>query len=328
MRVLNTSFIVLFATVSSLALTGCLGTNTPPSPGASINLSTTGTVYGTIRGAGFEDAVITSTGAGVNGATIGTDLTGASFTSTGALAGFTLSLPADASTSGSSPNTVTLTNADFTNSTQAVFPTNTKEGTVITTGADHILIDKFGTSQDLKDSEYGMWLEPAPISNTGGSTNAAVFAFGIPTTIMPTGGVATYTGGAAGVAATTAGGGEFSGTANMTANFAVGGGTISGTVSDIKFSSASSGIGAVTGTMNDIVLGGGTISGNNFTGSTVSTAAPTGTAGATNLDISTATGGKFGGTFNGPSAAEVSGTFQVTGGAANVAVIGSFGAKK
>jgi len=347
MRALNRSLIALFATVSCLALSGCLGTNTPPTPPALINESASGTGYVATRGAGFEDMTTHITGGAIDGATIGAGgnavLTAYTNSGTGDF-GFIASLPADASTHG--PDTAVLSNGAFANSAQVEFPASTKEVTVATDtngtvstagvvaggGADggHILVDKFGTSQALQDSEYGIWAEngsTASLSSTVSST-AGAFAVGIPTAIMPTSGTAVYHGGAAGVATDATGGGEFSGTTTLTANFAIGGGTIAGAVTDIKFLPAgAANVAGSVGKMNDITLAGGTITGNGFAGTTSVAGSSTGGTG-TNFAIAGATG-TFGGNFNGLSAAEVAGTFHLTNGsgAATTNVIGSFGAK-
>ena len=325
MSVLNKAFIFMIATASTLALTGCLGTNTPASPGATINLSSAGSVFNATRGAGFEDMTVTAAAGSLTGATIGTDLSSAGFTSTGSLAGFVISIPADASSSATA-DTAVISSGNFATISQAVFPTHTQQASITTTGTHPILIDKFGTSQGLQDTEYGMWLEPGALTTTA-ATTAGVFAIGVPSTAMPTSGSAVYTGGASGVAANTITGtttaGVFSGTATMTANFSVGGGTITGAVTGIHFSTAGSG-GAIAGTMNDINMSGGTIAGNTFSGPTI---AAGGTAG-TGLDITGANTGKFGGTFTGTGAQEVAGTFQLSGGGNSAVVIGSFGAKR
>ena len=199
MNVLNRALIIMFATASTLALTGCLGTNTPASPGASINLSGSGSVFNATRGAGFEDLTVTAAAGSLTGATIGTDLSSAGFTSTGSLAGFVISIPADASSSATA-DTAVVSSANFATVSQAVFPANTQQASITTTGAHPMLIDKFGTSQGLQDTEYGMWLEPGALTTTA-ATTAGVFAIGIPSASMPTSGSAVYTGGASGVAA-------------------------------------------------------------------------------------------------------------------------------
>jgi hypothetical protein len=333
MRILKASLTALLATGSSLALTGCLGTNTPPSPPAAIYESASGTGYVATRGAGFEAIATTSSGAAINGGAVSTDAANAALTAftnagTGAT-GFILSIPSDASISGTA-DTATLSNGSFATSAQAVFPAGTQEATITTTGVQTMLVDKFGASQGLQDSEYGIWAEPDTVGlSATTATTAGVFAVGIPTAIMPTSGTAIYTGSAEGIATTATGGGEFSGTATLNATFtAAPGGTIYGSISDMKYSSAGSG-GAVTGTMNDIELATigspGAIAGNSFSGA-ASAGGVSGIAGATNLNTSGATTGKFGGTFNGLSAGEVAGTFQLTGG--GVAVAGAFGAKQ
>jgi hypothetical protein len=347
MRALNASLIVLFATASSLVLSGCLGTNTPATPPALINESASGTGFVATRGAGFEDMTTHITAGAIDGATIGTDgpATFTAFTNSGTGAfGFIANLPADASAGGVA-DTAVLPVSAFTAAPEVEFPAKTVEadvatdhaGSVSVVGAPgqdggNILVDKFGASQSLQDSEYGIWAENG---TTGGlsataATTAGAFAVGIPTTIMPTSGTAIYNGGAAGVATNATGGGEFSGTAQLTANFAVGGGTITGLVNAIKFLPAgAANLAGNVGTMNDIQLNAGTIAGNTFAGTTAVAGAATG-AGGSGANFATAGAtGTFGGTFNGGlTAAEVAGTFHLTtgSGAATTNVIGAFGA--
>jgi hypothetical protein len=352
MRVLNRSLAVLLTAVSSLALSGCLGTNYPPTAPSLVNESASGTGFIAARGTGFEDMTTTSGGTGITGATIGTDVDNAVFTaftnaSSGAY-GFIVDLPQDSTPLNTTGNAAVFNlSAGFAAAPAGVFPTGTLQATVptypsadissvgVVTGGSvsngNILVDKFGTAEALQDSEYGIWAEngtTAGLSATTASTVGA-FAFGTPTTIMPSTGTANYVGGASGVATSTNGGlpatgngGEFAGTANLTANFGVGGGTITGAITSIKYENAGT---ATVGTMNNINFNSGTIAGNTFTGTTNVGAAPA--VSANNLDITGATG-TFGGQFNGLNAAEVAGTFNVTGGGNTAKVIGSFGAKQ
>src|SRR6185312_13486004 len=95
MRVLNRSLTVLFAAVSTLALSGCLGTNTPTTGFPFIYESASGTGYVAVRSAGFEDIQTTAAGdAGTIGAGGNAALT--AFTNAGSGAsGFTMLMPAD-----------------------------------------------------------------------------------------------------------------------------------------------------------------------------------------------------------------------------------------
>jgi len=360
MRVLNRSLIVLFATVSSLALAGCLGTNTPTSFPAAIYESASGTGYVATRSGGFEDlASPVLNSAPNNSSTLGTggpaDFTAFTNGNTG-VNGFLMLLPAD-STDGNTPTTATLSNGLFgtTTASLGVFPvgtqiTGTQAGAQVTmvpietftvaaapvaTG-NFVVVDKFGHSQGLQDTEYGIWLESNSnvVANFTTPTSAGTFAVGIPTSIMPTTGTANYTGGAAGTVVTPNVNGEFAGTAKLTANFANNGGTITGTISGssasttvpIPFSAANNGVGA--GTINPITLTGGTIAGNAFSGTATAIA---GNPVASTVDITPGNAnGAFGGTFNGVSAAEISGTFHLSSGSGVGAtnVIGAFGAKQ
>lgn len=367
MRALNASLIVLFATASSLVLSGCLGTNTPPAPPVAINESASGTGYVLARGVGIEDMTTTAPAGAITGGAVGTGGS-ASFTAytnsgTGAY-GFIANLPADATVSGTTtgPDTAVLPVGSFTAAPETVFPAGTVEASVptypttsgdvssigVVTGGSlsdgNLLVDKFGASQSLQYSDYGIWAENgtfAGLSATAPSTVGA-FAVGIPTTIMPTSGTAQYIGGAAGIATNASGGGEFAGTAVLNATFSVGGGSISGfitgpgdtndTLADataIPYSKAGSG-GTATGTMNVIsftapVALPQNIAGNTFTG--IASAVGAGGASPANIAIDSATG-TFGGQFNGGlTAAEVAGTFHLTGGANGAAVVGAFGAK-
>jgi hypothetical protein len=191
MRALNRSLFALFAATSSLALSGCLGTNTPDAAPAAINESASGTGFIAARGAGFEDMTTHITAGATDGATIGTDgpATFTAFTNANSGAfGFIVNLPADASAGGVA-DTAVLPSASFVNSTAVEFPAHTQEaniatdtaGTVAADGtggaADggHILVDKCGTSQNLQDSEYGIWAENG---TTGGISATAATTVG------------------------------------------------------------------------------------------------------------------------------------------------------
>ena len=338
MRALNRSLIVLLAATSSLTLSGCLGTNTPTLSTPAIYESANGSTFVATRGAGYEDILTSGTG---TAGTVGNGGNGAltAFTNgTSGATGFTLLAPLDPNSVNPAAFTATMGNGQFTTVSGAgnIFVGAQQSGTagsskITNSNANDILVDKFGVSKSLQDTEYGVWTEStttaAGLSNTA-ATTAGVFAVGIPTTIMPTTGTATYTGGAAGIATNATTGGEFAGTALLSANFGTGaitgvitgpGGTI-GAPTAVPFAPA--GGTTTVGTMNAISFSAGTIAGNTFAG-TAAAAAGAGTG----INI-TGSSGNFGGTFNGVNAAEVAGTFKVTGGGSTAAVIGSFGAKQ
>lgn len=342
MRVLNRSLTVLFAAISTLGLSGCLGTDTPPPLFSYIYESTSGTGYVAVRGAGYDDIQTTAAGdAGTIGTGSNAALTAFTDAGTGA-SGFTMLMPAD--TVNGTAQTATLNNGAFSTVTGAtnvfvgaqesstVTPITTNNSGTGTPTGDVILVDKFGTSKSLQDSEYGVWTETGATASAGLSnttaTTAGVFAIGIPTAIMPASGSATYTGGAAGVATNATGGGEFAGVAKLSANFGTGviTGTISGSSTDTTtlIPLAPAGSTTASGSINPISFTAGTIAGNTFTG-TASAVAPG--AGSPTVDIS-GSSGTFGGQFNGFNAAEAAGTFKLSGGGNTAAVVGSFGAKQ
>ena len=184
----------------------------------------------------------------------------------------------------------------------------------VSAGTDRIHIAMHGESYGLRYSEFGGW----DISTAEDDvTSVAAWATGIATagTDMPASGTASYTGGAQGYA--TVGGvtSTFSGAASLTADFS--GGNIQGEITDIR--TATVGSAAIDGGMNDIDLV-GVMTAGDITGEAAA-AANSGEG----LDISGATG-SFGGKFFGPQAAEVAGSFSLSGGSQNVELIGSFGA--
>jgi len=364
MRALNRTLFALLATASTLSLAGCLGTDYPPIPPALIDESASGTGYVAMRGTTFEDLVAPAGFAGGT-AVIGAGTDNAvftAFTNSGSGAyGFLLDLPADSVPSGAGSAAIINLNGGFTSlAAGGVFPAGTLQATIPTypsaavnsdgtligspSATGSIQVDKFGTSQALQDSEYGIWAENGTTAglSTTAATNAGVFAIGIPTTIMPTTGTAEYVGGAAGFATNATTGGQFAGTAVLNASFSVGGGTISGFITGpgdtgytlggatpIPYSTAGS---STVGTMNAINLGAGSIAGNTFSGSSA-TAIGTGLTSAGNIAIDNATTGSYAGQFNGINATippEVAGTFKLSSGSGAGAtnVIGSFGAKQ
>ncbi len=180
----------------------------------------------------------------------------------------------------------------------------------------------------LQYSAFGVW-NVSPCDNTSNCTPAyaGTFAGAQPgqalTVSMPTTGTATYSGGATGfvlqpIANNSNNVGQFYGTSSLTANFSTG--SISGSITGINAYGVNGG-NTLLGTVNNIGLS-ATISGSTFAG----TANVTGSAG-TAFDIAGATGTLKGG-FYGPSANEVAGVFNLTGGANNTTLMGSFGAKQ
>lgn len=349
MRALNRSMAVLLAAASSFTLSGCLGTNTPAPITSLFYESASGTSFTAQRSAGFEDMAVANGNTGTIGTGGNSGFTAFTNSGTGAY-GLTMLVPADTTdntggtTIDSGAFTATLTNGGFATVASGVFagaaqsstttPLATFEANVTpaTATGDVILVDKFGQAQGLQDSEYGVWNAVSGASITAGLSTAAVsdagvFAVGTPTTIMPTTGSATYTGGAAGVVTTGATGGEFAGVSTLSANFATG--TITGTVSGSSTNTtaaipfAAAGSSTVTGSINPISFTAGTIAGNTFAGTAQSVAA---TGGAPTVSTLGAATGSFGGQFNGLNAAEVAGTFKITGGGNSI--IGSYGAKQ
>ncbi|MGH7015806.1 MAG: transferrin-binding protein-like solute binding protein [Caulobacteraceae bacterium] len=195
---------------------------------------------------------------------------------------------------------------------------------------DKVQLEDWSFTNGLQYTSYGFW-NVNPSGSDSQPIYAGVYAGGKPgvsqTTSMPTTGSATYSGGATGLVvepgATSSGadGGRFTGASSLTANFTTS--AITGSISGITVYTVNNGSGGPTliGTLNDIGLS-ATISGAAFNG----TADVTGAAG-TAFDITGATG-KLHGAFYGPSAAEATGVFYLTGGTNNVSVAGSFGAKQ
>jgi len=335
---------VLLAAVSSLALSGCLGTNTPAPVTSLFYESASGTGFVATRSAGFEDLAVANGITGTPGT--GGNASLSAFTNSGSGAyGLNLLVPSDTTDAGggtinSGAYTAALTNGVFATVATGVFagavqssttPIATYAANTTNPTGDVILVDKFSTPEGLQDSEYGVWnVVPGATTTAGLSTaansQAGVFAIGTPTTIMPTTGAATYVGGAAGVVTTGATGGEFAGVSTLAANFATG--TITGTVSGSSTNTtaaipfAAVGSSTTTGSINPISFTAGTIAGNTFAG-TGTAVAPTG--GASTVSTLGATG-PVGGQFNGLNAAEIAGTFKLINGATTV--IGSFGGKQ
>lgn len=181
-------------------------------------------------------------------------------------------------------------------------------------------ITQYGASQNLSYTQYGVWT----VKDSGGNlTSVGAFGTGVNLASAPTTGTAQYNGSASGVVTTgttTKATSTFTGTTSLTANF--GTGAITGAVISPS-TSTPNGIGGYQGgAMNSITMA-GTISGTGFSGT--ATAASDVTSGSANISGAT---GTFGGGFYGTGAAEVAGTFKLTGGSNNAQVIGAFGAHK
>jgi hypothetical protein len=183
----------------------------------------------------------------------------------------------------------------------------------------------------LQYSSFGVW-SLNPCNNNSNCTPAYAGTYGgaqpgqALTATMPTTGTAAYTGGATGyviqpVATNSTNAAQFYGTSSLTANFATG--NVTGSITAINAYSVNNGGSGQTllGTINNIGVS-GTISGSTFGG----TASVTGSAGSA-FDIAGATGTMKGG-FYGPAANEVAGVFNLSGGANNTTLMGSFGAKQ
>jgi len=187
--------------------------------------------------------------------------------------------------------------------------------------------EAFGAVVGLKYADFGIWNISPTGNNAGSQTPLYVGAGGGAkaghgeTSTMPTTGSATYTGGAAGYVVKGGTGGEFYGTSSLTANFATGGGTVTGSISNINVYSFNNN--ALMGTMNSISIS-ATISGAGNSAAEYSGTTSAQAGAGTAFDITGATGSIKGG-FYGPSAQETAGTFQMSGGGAQI--VGSFGAK-
>lgn len=181
-----------------------------------------------------------------------------------------------------------------------------------TTNGSQVTMVSWGGAKNLHYTDYGTW---AVAPQGGGQANQyAVYAVGLPTAAgqMPTTGSASYSGGTAGYAFVSGAGYAFKGDASMNADF--GHGTITGQMTNLQTTALAGGAG---GSMNDIALAG------SITGSAISGTATPGSPTGKSVNIG-ATSGTFGGSFNGPAAQEVSGTYKMSGGGDSV--LGSFGA--
>ncbi|CCG39721.1 transferrin-binding protein-like solute binding protein [Magnetospirillum molischianum] len=169
-------------------------------------------------------------------------------------------------------------------------------------------------------STYGYFVETWSNDET---RHLVALGTGIPTprAQMPNSGSATYSGGTVGYL--TIGHGQessatFTGTATLTANFSAG--SIGGSLRSLSTTMPDV-------TMGNIALSNGVIGGNMF-GNGVATGT------VTHMQSPTDIHGSFSGGFNGPSAKEIAGTYQMNNSTAPnfsdvpMSVVGSFGAKK
>lgn len=180
-------------------------------------------------------------------------------------------------------------------------------------GGGSVVLASYQSASNLSYSDYGSWA----VSDGASPVGLAVYAVGTatPVTQMPITGGASYQGGAAGGASIGGSGYTFTGHTALTADFGLG--SISGRITGLQATTSG---GHAAGRMNDIALS-GAIAGNGFSG----TADPGAADSTTALDIG-GTNGSFGGSFNGPAAQEVAGTFRLEGGGDTIA--GSFGAHR
>lgn len=183
--------------------------------------------------------------------------------------------------------------------------------------ADTLVVTMSHENLGLQYSDYGTWeiVDPNDIVQS-----RAAWATGVQTQDrdMPTTGNAVYTGAAVGSGTAMMYNFNVEGQATLTADFAAN--TVNGKISEITVKAPDW---PSSSPLADITLSAGTISGSTFAGSA------SGEKGGQSFDISDAKG-SFGGKFYGPSAAEVAGSFSLSGGegSAAVSIIGAFGAKK
>src|SRR5579863_4963396 len=178
----------------------------------------------------------------------------------------------------------------------------------------------FGHVTGLQYSQFGLWALNSSVLNAASQYIGTYGGALSPTASgsMPTTGTATYNGLAVGSIQNSPGGvasyvAGFSGDVVLNANFSSG--AISGSITSINAYI----LNVLKGSVNDIGIS-ATISGTNISGTT----SVTGAAGS-GYDITGATGNLVG-VFAGPTANEVAGAFNLTGGTNSNSVIGSFGA--
>jgi hypothetical protein len=250
-------------------------------------------------------------------------------------AGFTATVPFVTKTG--SPSAIVVASAGGSNSVASVsiagrtgvdeldLTINNSTDPAITTAGGGEIHD-FTGAQGLSYASFGTWtLQACSNSSDCDSTYAGTFGGAqggsYQTQTLPTG-TATYNGGATGFVLQPVGtnplnAARFSGAATLTANFTTG--AVTGGVSGITAYHAETG--AAVGSVNNIGMT-ATITGTTFNGTT----SVTGGAG-TAFDIAGATG-TVNGAFFGPAAQEAAGVFNVTGGANNTTLLGSFGTAK
>lgn len=207
---------------------------------------------------------------------------------------------------GGSASTVFLGNRT---SGGANYPAGTVQYSGVGDGGLAVTLYDLSEVTGLTESSYGMYSGTVP--NNPYTANIGVFSFGTPTSVMPTGGTATFSGGTMGYVSTANNSSNFTGNVTLTANF--GTQSISGSLTNLTTTNTGS-------SMNDISLGSTSITGSTFSGN--ASAVQSGTA-TTNIDGAS---GTYGGSFYGGGASEVGGTYTLTG--TQTSVIGSYGAKR
>lgn len=217
------------------------------------------------------------------------------------------------------PTPETITARAVTERPLQILPAGTD--TAVTASGGGYFTD-FAEAAGLAYTSFGTWTL-APCSNSASCAPAYVGTFGgsqseaYQTTVLPSTGTATYTGGATGFVAQGGEAARFYGTSTLTANFASG--AVTGGVSSIT--AYDIGSDAALGAVNNIGIT-ATIAGTGFAGVTTTTG-PAGNA----FDTTGATG-TVNGAFYGPNAQEVAGVFNLQGGANGTTLLGSFGAKQ
>ena len=248
------------------------------------------------------------------------EFSGGQFTTSGVggskSTGITVSIPGSIRNGGSASSIFTLAGVKMTTGS----PTTLKSSSCTKTSCDSLIL--MSPVQGLKYSEYGAWTRVA-----GTNTGIMELATGTPATALPTKGTVNYTGGARGDVYTTNTKSDlisFSGVLKLTANFTSS--TILGGISKISTIDT---VTKAAGTMNDISFSQGSIMGSSLIGAGTykGTAFAVGSGPSAGANIAGATGA-FSGGFYGPSAAETTGTFSLSGTKNGVVVIGSFGGKR
>jgi hypothetical protein len=308
---------------------GSLGATSTPTPRALTTrfLSETATV--SQSSAGYSATVDTS----LHGALIGYSVSG-SATSLPYTGTATFSTPGSGSGTVTAVSDLTTQNSGTKTGVAGVlsdhFSISASADPALVAGTAVADVKQYGAATGLQYTDYGNWgISP---NNTGSALYVGTYAGGAPgvgqTASMPTTGSATFVGGAQGfvVPASTAGtAGNWYGNSNIVANFATG--SVTGSITGIQAYSVNNGGSGQTllGTINNIGFT-ASINGSNYAGvaGSVTANGPAGTA----FDI-TGGAGAVKGAFYGPTANETAGVFYMTGGGANnLNVVGSFGAKQ